>query len=319
MIDDFLRNIVGQDKGKPVGQDTFSWADIIKPETVSVILGRKGFGKSALAYWIGEEMSQKHNLLPVVINLPRERQVLLPSNFAIKTLEDIPHLTDAIIIIDEGTTMLPAGQKKLEEMVKGYVALSRQRNQLILFIFHASADAGSRILRGMDAILLKEPSQRQIQHGSKDPWWKGLLTEAKERFEALSDMGADPKQYTYVDSEEPEFRGMMKNPLPSFWSTELSKAWANANTNQFNIDSLRLTSPLMRTNEIEQSDTVLRLSKLQSFFPDGIPFDEIIAYDADHNAEQLRQECSELGLATSGDKKELAARIIAKKRSKDGE
>jgi len=162
----------------------------------------------------------------VVINLPGERQSLLPESFVIRGLDDVPGLSNAAIIIDEGTTMLPAGQRKLEEMVKGYVALSRQRNQVILFIFHASADVGSRILRGVDAILLKEPSQRQIQHGAKDNWWRQLLTEAKERFEALADIGANPREFTLVDSEEPEFRGMLYNPLPAFWSDDLSRAWA---------------------------------------------------------------------------------------------
>jgi len=46
---------------------------------------------------------------------------------------------DGVILIDEGTTTIPAGAK-LEKMVKGYVALSQQRNQIILFIFHASSD-----------------------------------------------------------------------------------------------------------------------------------------------------------------------------------
>jgi len=222
-INEFLRKLGMQDDQK---DKQAQWHEIIKPESVSVILGRKGFGKSALAYWLCSDSAQRHHLLPVVINLPRERHHLLPESFVIKGLDDVPRLSDSAIIIDEGTTMLPAGQKNLEEMVKGYVALSRQRNQLILFIFHSSADAGSRILRGVDAILLKEPSQRQIQHGSKDSWWRGLLTEAKERFEALEDMGVNPKEFTYVDSEEPEFRGMLRNPLPDFWSEELSKAWA---------------------------------------------------------------------------------------------
>ena len=222
-IDEFLRSL-GMDKGKE--EQEHRWHEIVRPETVSIILGRKGFGKSALAYWLCDEMAKQHELLPVVVNLPRERQGLLPETFIIRGLEDVPRLSDSVIIIDEGTTMLPAGQRKLEEMVKGYVALSRQRNQIILFIFHSSADVGSRILRGVDTILLKKPSQRQIQHGAKDNWWRGLLTEAKEKFEALSDLGANPREFTFVDSEEPEFRGILQNPLPLFWSDGLSRAWA---------------------------------------------------------------------------------------------
>jgi hypothetical protein len=225
-VNEFLKKM-GMKEEKE--EKTVKWHEIVKPESVAIILGRKGFGKSALAYWLCDDNAKRHNLLPVVINLPRERQPLLPDSFVIRRLDDIPRLSDAAIIIDEGTTMLPAGEKKLEELVKAYVALSRQRNQLILFIFHSSSDVGSRILRGVDAILLKEPSQRQIQHGSKDNWWRELLVEAKERFEALQDMSKNPKEFTYIDSEEPEFRGMLQNPLPDFWSEDLSKAWAGVN------------------------------------------------------------------------------------------
>ena len=154
----------------------YGWLDIIKPSTVSVILGRKGMGKSALAYYLTELTSIEYGLLPVVVNLPEEKRHLLPNNFVIKLLDDVNHLEDSVVIIDEGTTMLPAGQRKLEELVKGFVALSRQRNQIVLFIFHSSSDVGSRILRGMDVILVKEPSRRQIQFGSKDNWFGELLT-----------------------------------------------------------------------------------------------------------------------------------------------
>jgi hypothetical protein len=52
-----------------------------------------------------------------------------------------------------------------------------------------------------------------------------LLQEAKDRFKAIKDVGGDPREFTYVDSEDPEFRGVVKNPLCSFWSEALSKAW----------------------------------------------------------------------------------------------
>ena len=240
-IDDFLKSLgMGKDHEEPRDR----WSEMVKPSSVSIILGRKGFGKSALAYWLCDTRAKQHDLLRVVINLPRERQNLLPDNFVIRRLEDVPRLSDAVVIIDEGTTMLPAGSN-LEQMVKGYVALSRQRNQAILFIFHSSSDVGSRILRGVDNILLKEPSQRQIQHGSKDSWWRQLLVEAKEKFEALVDLGSNPREFSFVDSEEPEFRGMLRNPLPSFWSEELSKAWAGVdNLNHGSLFALEPSPPI---------------------------------------------------------------------------
>ena len=311
-VDEFLRSVSGSEKHPEVKLDMkdplTKWQELVLPETVSIILGRKGFGKSALAYWLCDEKATKYNLHRVVINLPRERQQLLPSNFEIRTLADIPRISNAAIIIDEGTTMLPAGGKKLEELVKGFVALSRQRNQLILFIFHASSDVGSRILRGMDYILLKEPSQRQIQHGSKDAWWHGLLTEAKERFEALADTGANPKEYTFIDSEEPEFRGVLPNPLPKFWSDELSKAWAG-------VDNVGAGGYNLATPKPPELSTEDRLTKF-GLSPEE--FNQAIEIDRELNLEQLREKCRTLGLPTSGEKKRLIANLLQYWKEHDG-
>jgi len=219
------------------------WVDLVRPATVSVILGKKGSGKSGLAYYLADLAEKEYQLQPIVVNLHPDRQSLLPPNYGIATLDEIKDTGDLIAIIDEGTTMIPAGGQKLEEIVKGFSALSRQRNQVLLFIFHASSDAGSRVLRGVDNIFLKEPSLRQIQHGAKDAWWKDLLVEAKQEFRRIREVAGNPKpmtclkcrepacpacpkEHVFVDSEEPEFRGFLKNGLADFWSHELSCAWA---------------------------------------------------------------------------------------------
>ena len=134
---------------------------------------------------------------------------------------------NAVILVDEGTTKLPAGDT-LEEFVKACSSLSRQRNQLVIFIFHTSRDVGSKALRGMDAMICKEPTQRQIRYGSKDPWFKSLLEQALAAFRAIP-MSERPK-HAFVDSEKPDYRGMLENSLPSFWSDELSTVWANADS-----------------------------------------------------------------------------------------
>jgi hypothetical protein len=206
-----------------------SWLEIISPPKVIIILGYIGKGKSGLAYYIAETLAKVYDFTGVVVNLPDNRANLLPANFKIKTLEEIEECENSVIIIDEGTTKLPAGSK-MEDLIKGYQSLSRQRNQVIIFIFHSSRDAGSKILRGVGPILIKEPSRRQIQFGSKDNWMKELLETAKEKFITIKEMGSDVREYVFVDSEEPDFQGIMKNDLPSFWSEELSKAWKGKST-----------------------------------------------------------------------------------------
>lgn len=298
-------------------QEQPSWLDIIRPSSVSVILGNKGKGKSGLAYYLAEVESKEHALLPVVVNLPEQKRHLLPDSFIIKSLKDVRRLEDSVVIIDEGTTMLPAGQKKLEELVKGFVALSRQRNQIVIFVFHSSSDVGSRILRGVDVILLKEPSRRQIQFGSKDSWFRETLLEAKERFRTIEQMNNDTRRYTFVDCEQPDFRGILENKLPSFWSEELSNAWASVDMEEAVTGQVALP---MRAR-LEELTTQERLNmEIGHLFPGGITdkiLDTLIAYDGNYSLEQLKKMCIEAGVSPHGHKKLLAARLLLQQRGEE--
>lgn len=280
------------------------WLELIRPASVSLILGNTGTGKSGLGYCLLDKLSKAHSLLPIAVNLPREKRYLLPENYAVKSLEELKHTQDAVALIDEGTTMLPAGERKLEEMVKSFAALSRQRNQIIIFIFHASSDVGGRILRGVGAILLKEPSLRQIQYGSKDVFCRAILTEAKERFKSLADMGEDTRKYTYVDCEKPQFRGMAKNDLPGYWTEDLSKAWADTTeSHTLALDILSIPgTPLQQELSTEE--------RLQTY---GVPSEmhkAVIEMDKKYNLEELREMCRGKGLPTAGDKKKLASILL---------
>lgn len=214
-VEEFLNKL-----GKRKMSEGNLWTEMVKPAKVAVILGKRGSGKTACGMFLMELISKHYELLPVVVNFPRQRQNLLPPDFVIKSLEEVKNSNNSVALIDEGTTMVPAGTAKLEEIIKGFMALARQRDQAVILIFHASSDIGARILRGADTIILKEPSLRQIQWGSKDDFFRQLLLEAKEK------LANRDQRFSYVDSEEPEFRGILENPLPAFWAKELSKAWA---------------------------------------------------------------------------------------------
>ncbi len=225
-LDDFKKSFT-QDKPAAIpGEKRIpSWLELVKPPKIICILGYIGMGKSALAYYLAEQAIKEYNLLGVTVNLPLVRQGLLPGDWVIKQLEDIESMDNSVVIIDEGTTKLPAGSK-LEDMVKGFASLCRQRNQTIIFIFHSSRDVGSRILRGVGPLMMKWPSRRQIQFGSKDAWLRDILLKAKEKYDTIKELGGDVREYVFVDSEDPDFQGIMKNGTPSFWTEELSCAWA---------------------------------------------------------------------------------------------
>jgi len=65
--------------------------------------------------------------------------------------------------------------------------------------------------------------------------------------------------------------------------------------------------------EAEELTTEERLNnRVGVLFPNGIPLQEILDYDYRFTLEELRARCRDLGIGISGDKKELAAKIIAR-------
>lgn len=72
--------------------------------------------------------------------------------------------------------------------------------------------------------------------------------------------------------------------------------------------------------EREELTVEERLSrKVGYLFPEGIPFQRIIDYDAKFTLPELREQCRERGLSFSGDKKELASKMIAYEEAKQDE
>ncbi|GAH27230.1 unnamed protein product, partial [marine sediment metagenome] len=100
-ISEFLKKM-GMNDQQPVAPVANQWDRVIQPNSSYLIVGDVGTGKSALAYYLLETYSQKYNLLPAVVGLPRDKQELLPENFII--LDDPSECTkheNTITFIDE--------------------------------------------------------------------------------------------------------------------------------------------------------------------------------------------------------------------------
>jgi len=56
------------------------------------------------------------------------------------------------------------------------------------------------------------------------PEFRNLLLEARQAFQSVK---GDVRRWSYVFSQKAEFTGLIEHDLPSFWSSRLSKAFAN--------------------------------------------------------------------------------------------
>lgn len=311
-IDDFLKNFKNEDKG-----ETSKWDEVVQPKSSYLLTGDVGMGKSALAYFILERYSEKYNLVPAVVGLPASKRTLLPDNFQfLDNISEVSSVENAVVFVDEADIQLPLDSNKNKETVVNCLSLPRQRKQIFIFAYHFPRLVKGTYLPFFSAFLFKRPPYL-IEFASK----KGsdellqMMTKAGERFDELAN---DVRKYTYVVAPRIRWQGMLESPLPSFWSQSLSEIWSGVGVVEQKgsrlvvSDQLKLSALLQRQDQAEQSNTMKRLAKVQLLFPNRpIPYDKIIEYDRHFTLEELRQQCKDAGIAITGDKKMLAAKLIA--------
>ena len=204
-IDDFLKKMGMRDKQDQPNQ----WDKVIQPNSSYLIVGDIGTGKSALAYYLLEAYSQKYDLLPAIVGLPRDKEELLPSNFIIlDNPNECAKLENAIVFIDEADLQLPIEDTKARQQVINFLSLPRHRHQIFLFAFHFPRLVMGRYLPFFSAFLLKRPPYL-IEFASKrrNDAMAQMMERAEERFSELP--SEDVVKNTYVVAPRIRWQGML--------------------------------------------------------------------------------------------------------------
>jgi len=250
-VDKFLQSL-GMDKApkpeKPLPEGENPWDRIIKPESTYLMTGDVGTGKSALCYWLLERYSAKYNLAPCVVGLPENKLSLVPDNYiALSEAKQLTTQENVIAFVDEAGIQLPLDDPKIRNAVTNFLALPRQRNQILILAYHVPRMVLARYLPFFTAFLLKRPPYLiEFASKSKNDTLARMMYKAEERFAELVPPGWEGKdasgkdvrqpievvRNTYVVSPTLRWQGMLSNPTPSFWSKELSKIWHGAEINK---------------------------------------------------------------------------------------
>ncbi len=182
---------------------------------IGIILGARGTGKTAIGIKILENIYARSKTKLYAMGFKKED---MPE--WIETVESIEQIkNNATVLIDEGGVLFSSrnAMTKPNKILSQLILVARHKNLNILFISQNSSNLDVNILRQADHLIMKPTSLLQEDFERKKI--RDVYEEARSDFKKYENQ----KGLTYIYSEL--FRGFVANPLPSFWSTNISKSF----------------------------------------------------------------------------------------------
>jgi len=182
---------------------------------MGIIVGARGSGKSAFGIKFLENFKIKGNKKIYAMGFKEND---MPDWIEIVT--DISQINnDSFVLIDEGGVFFSArkAMSNANKILSELILIARHKNISILFISQNSSNLEINILRQADYLILKPSSLLQKDFERKTI--QKIYEKAKKGFDKFKNY----EGLTYIYSQN--FSGFVSNPLPSFWSTKISKSF----------------------------------------------------------------------------------------------
>jgi archaellum biogenesis ATPase FlaH len=189
-----------------------------KGSLIMLIIGKRGSGKTSLGFRLLEFFHRTSKRKCYILGYEKTR---LPWWIRKATkMEDIPN--NAIALFDEGAILFSAREsmKAVNKELGKVMAIARHKNLTLILITQNSAMIDLNVLRLADTLFLKEPSLLQAKFERKAI--RDMFEKVKPKFTAVQPTIAH--FYAWDD----DFQGMLRYPLPEFWSEKISTSFKNA-------------------------------------------------------------------------------------------
>jgi len=194
-----------------------TWSEVIEHPAVVLILGKRGSGKSALAYRLLELL--RYRLMPYVVGAPDQARRLLPDWIGmVPSLDTIP--PKSVVLVDEAYLRYHARESQAQQSreMSRLLNLSRQREHTLIFVTQEARQVDRNIASSASVVVFKEPSSLQLEFERRE--LRRIAEQARDAFQTI---GKDRLRWSYVFSPDADFSGTVENALPSFWSTKLGR------------------------------------------------------------------------------------------------
>ena len=212
-----------------VRQKPITWKKV-PPQGVLVITGHRGEGKSALGWWLAQEMHKRTKKPVVAFGIPKDAQEHLPKRGfgrgGIQYIHDLTSLSSlkpSVVICDEAAFIASsrrAMSKENQEWLK-LIAVARHKDHLLIFIHQHSRQLDVQILMDADLVLMKRPTMLHLRAA------KGIFEpEIEEAFTLFTDMKGNTKKKVYVGDYHYGNSAMLNAAMPKWWNDKISKSYS---------------------------------------------------------------------------------------------
>lgn len=212
-----------------------------------LIMGDIRSGKSTIGYSLLEDIGIKNVREMQVFGLPKQKIHLLPPH--IKPTYNLNDLhEEGAVLFDEAYKEFYSRehQKNTNKLIDLLAGLAGQKGMLGIFITHQSRKLEIGVVSPLQFLIYKKPSM--LQYRFERHALRSLTKEADNAFKKYPKEEAKKHAYVFF----PEYTGMVlnSNVAPSWWSEELSKAYAQVPITQKKEENeVQVEEPILSLEE----------------------------------------------------------------------